>query len=183
MKVVRLKEYAYIKKYMSKTQGISIESKNAGLMRIYMVPPKRQWNRMIPYLLIINGQKMMPVGISWAVMFRCLIDRLANYPSQTIDRDNYEILIEEAIVDTKSVYPAMHIQELRKEMNVFLDELTRQDKAVAINAFHPIRSEKEYEQSFKKAGNAVWQFPDSTIARKESIKLEKINGMRKGGPV
>ena len=181
MKLVRLKEYLYIKKNLSTIQGLSIDSKNAGILRLFMVPPSKQWDRTIPYILIINGQKMLPVGVSWAVMLHRLMKRMQEYGSLVIDKDNYEIIIEEALLDTKVIYPAMHMKELRKEMKTFLDELRHQETMVPVHAFHPIRSEKIYAESFKKAGNEIWQYPDSTIAKSQSYKVEKINGMRKEG--
>lgn len=180
MRLARLKEYLYVKKNCRKALRMTFDIQDHGILDIFVIAPKHQWNRANPYILIINGDTMMPIGVSWAVLLQRLAVRLEEYGSERIDQDNYEILVEEAMLDAKVIYPAMHYKEIRKEMQTLLNRIARQEKMVPIHRYHPIRSQKEYRDGFKKIDPILWMQKDRNEVPHRIFKVAQLNRLRKG---
>lgn len=76
-------------------------------VRIHMVPPKQGWNRAVPWLLVLNGQDILPVGLSWAIMLSCFMDHLEPYAGRELDETTWDEVLDGTVEDTRKVYPAM----------------------------------------------------------------------------
>lgn len=128
MRLTRTQERKYVRKNLREVRHITLNPKEPGVVRVHMIPPKTVWDRRAPYLLILNGQYLLPIGISWAIMLDCLIRRLEPTDGQVVEKADWTTLIWDAVNDTAKVYPAMKPTDVRKEM----DRLIRMLETVAV---------------------------------------------------
>lgn len=85
-----------------------------------MVPPKQGWNRAVPWLLVLNGQDILPVGLSWAIMLSCFMDHLEPYAGRELDETTWDEVLDGTVEDTRKVYPAMTGKLIRGELQKLL---------------------------------------------------------------
>lgn len=125
MRLVRLKEYRYIKKHLRAVRHITLDPYGPGVVRVHMIPPKTSTNRLVPYVLILNGQDVFPIGVSWAIMLSCFIDEMEPYHGKELTKEDWNKLTELTILDTKKLYPALENSFIRSELNKLLHTLKR----------------------------------------------------------
>lgn len=123
MKLVRLKEYLYIRKHLREVRHITLDPYGPGVVRVHMIPPGTCTNRAIPYVLILNGQDIMPIGVSWAIMLSCFMDAMQPYDGKELQQQDWNKLTEDAIRETKKIYPALEWSFLRSELKKLLHTL------------------------------------------------------------
>jgi len=117
MKLARLAERRYVKKHLGCVRHITLDPGGPGVIRIHMVPPSGAWDRSVPWLLILNGQDILPVGLSWAIMLGCFMDRLQPYEGRELEEEAWDAVLDGAVKDTQAVYPAMTKKLIRGELN------------------------------------------------------------------
>jgi len=121
MKLARLAERRFVKKNLRCVRHITLDPGGPGVIRIHMIPPEKSWDRTVPWLLILNGQDILPVGLSWAIMLSCFMDRLQPYEGRELAESEWDAVLTDTIGDTQKVYPVMPEDLLRKELQKLLD--------------------------------------------------------------
>ena len=121
MKLARLAEYRFVRAHLSCVRHITLDPGGPGVIRIHMVPPSQPWNRAVPWLLILNGQDILPVGLSWAILLGCFMDRLEPFEGKELDQKTWDGVLDDAVRDTKKIYPAMTETLIREELRKLLD--------------------------------------------------------------
>lgn len=120
MRLVRLKEYLYIKKYLRTVRHITLDPYGPGVVRVHMVPPKTSADRRVPYVVILNGQDIVPIGVSWAILLSNFMDAMQPFDARELQTDDWSALIEKTIAQTKKVYPALTESFIRGELKDLL---------------------------------------------------------------
>lgn len=120
MKLSRWAERRYVKKHLRCVRHITLNPNGPGAVRIHMVPPKQGWNRAVPWLLVLNGQDILPVGLSWAIMLSCFMDHLEPYAGRELDETTWDEVLDGTVEDTRKVYPAMTGKLIRGELQKLL---------------------------------------------------------------
>ena len=59
-------EERYRRKHLNCVRHITLDPKGHGVVRIHMIPP-RQDAADAPFLLLLNGDKLVPLNLSWAI--------------------------------------------------------------------------------------------------------------------
>ncbi|MGN1116892.1 MAG: radical SAM protein, partial [Candidatus Ornithomonoglobus sp.] len=121
MNIVRMKEHSFIKKHLRCVRHVTLDPKGPGVVRIHMIPPDTSWNRAVPYILVLNGQYLLPIGVSWAIMLSCFIDRIEEAGSGVRYDVDWDAAIKKTVADTRKIYPAMTSANIRKELVKLLD--------------------------------------------------------------
>ena len=73
-------EERYRRKHLSCVRHITLDPKGHGVVRIHMIPP-RQDAADAPFLLLLNGDKLVPLNLSWAILLANFMDRLEPFLS------------------------------------------------------------------------------------------------------
>lgn len=123
MKLVRLSEHRYICAHLRAIRHLTLDPRGPGVIRIHMVPPDTTWNRSVPYLLILNGQDILPIGLSWAIMLSCFIDEMEPYAGRELTADEWNRVVHRTVSATSKVYPSILQSDIRKELDKLLDAL------------------------------------------------------------
>ena len=63
-----------------------------GVVRMHLVPPKFNLFKNAPYILILNGYYLLPVGYSWAVMLSAFMDEVNRFDGAGISDADFEVM-------------------------------------------------------------------------------------------
>ena len=96
-----------------------------GVIRIHLVPPKYMRTKNADSLVIINGQDILPINESWAILLSEYIKSVNDFGDGPMTGKELEGIIEKTIRNTKKVYPRVEdkilLEDLENMISVFED--------------------------------------------------------------
>ena len=113
----------YIRENLDEVKHTTLNPEGPGVVRIHMVPPKYENNEPVGSIVILNGQDVVPLNVSWAVLLSMLIDRINVYHGKPISDEDVDKIVEETVKEAKKVYRWIPSVIIRKDifriMNTF----------------------------------------------------------------
>lgn len=83
-----------------------------------------------PFLLLLNGAKLIPLNLSWAILLANFMAALESFftegdnaPDREVEQADWERLAEEAVTATRSVYPRTKPEQLREDLALLMESL------------------------------------------------------------
>lgn len=111
MKFLSYAERSFLRRHLNRVRHITLDPGGPGVVRIHLVPCK-SGSRHTPYLAILNGQDLLPLNVSWAILLTNLIEALRPYEGKEPSQDDWAALSRQAVAATARVYrttPALQI--------------------------------------------------------------------------
>ena len=115
------RERRYRKEHLRQVCHTTLDPMMPGVVRIHLVPPRATDSNQVPYLVILNGQDILPVTFSWAVLLSAFMDALAPSAGAEIPDGAYDALIAETVKRVQRVYPRTTDETLRGDLHRMLD--------------------------------------------------------------
>lgn len=122
MKHMTFRERRYRRAHLDCVRHITLDPKGPGVVRIHMIPP-RDDTPDAPFLLLLNGARLVPLNLSWAILLANLMDQLQAYEGQDLAEDQWESLLTAAVEETHRTYPRTKKQLLANDMHLMLTSL------------------------------------------------------------
>ena len=122
MKHMTFRERRYRRAHLDCVRHITLDPKGRGVVRIHMIPPREDAEN-APFLLLLNGARLVPLNLSWAIMLANLMDQLQAYEGQDLAEDQWESLLTAAVEETHRTYPRTKKQLLANDMHLMLTSL------------------------------------------------------------
>ncbi len=94
-----------------------------GVVRMHLVPPKFRLLGDPPYILILNGYYLLPVGYSWAVMLGIFMEEVCRYDGMPMSEEDVEGIMESTVLRTRKVYSSVTAEYVRGDLEWMLDVL------------------------------------------------------------
>ena len=91
-----------------------------GVVRMHLVPPKFNIFRNAPYILILNGYYLLPLGYSWAIMLSAFMEEVNKFDGKPISDDDMATVTANTVRHTRIVYPAIEEDEIREDLEDML---------------------------------------------------------------
>lgn len=91
----------------------------SGAVRIHLIPPGRP-KAGIPWVLILNGQDILPLNTSWAVLLAEFINEVNRHSGETLADALLEEVIGNAILNVQRVFPKAKKSMLRSDLRVII---------------------------------------------------------------
>ena len=85
MKYLSLAEHAYVYNHLNRVRHITLDPDGPGAVRIHLVPCRKP-DRTTPFVAILNGQDILPLQISWAILLANLMNALQPFAGKEISR-------------------------------------------------------------------------------------------------
>ena len=82
MKHMTFRERRYRRAHLDCVRHITLDPKGPGVVRIHMIPP-RDDTPDAPFLLLLNGARLVPLNLSWAILlanFMAALESVAAIP-------------------------------------------------------------------------------------------------------
>ncbi len=128
MRITR-REKKFWEQHLSCVRHITLDPKGPGVVRLHMIPPRAE-GKDEPFLLLLNGAKLIPLNLSWAILlanFMAALERFFtegdNAPDREVKQADWERLAEEAVTATRSVYPRTKPEQLREDLALLMESL------------------------------------------------------------
>ena len=100
----------------------TLNPKGPGAVRIHLIPPKWRPFSDAPYVMILNGYYILPLGYSWAILLRNFIREVNVFDGRPINEAQMKQVMDKAVSRTKRVY-YVKTQELQEDLQEMLDLL------------------------------------------------------------
>ncbi|MCR5591412.1 MAG: radical SAM protein [Lachnospiraceae bacterium] len=113
----------YIKENLNEVKHTTLNPEGPGVVRIHMVPPKYDGPEPEGSVVILNGQDIIPINVSWAVLLSMLIDAINEYHGRPISEEDTKKIVESTVISARSVYRFIPKAIIKKDifriMNTF----------------------------------------------------------------
>ncbi len=113
----------YIKENLGEVKHTTLNPEGPGVVRIHMVPPKYDGPEPVGSVVILNGQDVIPINVSWAVLLSMLIDSINEYHGRPITDEDTKKIVDSTLIRARSVYKLIPKFIIRKDifriMNTF----------------------------------------------------------------
>ena len=128
MRITR-REKKFWEQHLSCVRHITLDPKGPGVVRLHMIPPRAE-GKDEPFLLLLNGAKLIPLNLSWAILLANFMAALEHFftegdnaPDREVKQADWERLAEEAVTATRSVYPRTKPEQLREDLALLMESL------------------------------------------------------------
>ncbi len=112
--------------YLEYRRGVShctFDPDGPGAVRIHLVPPKFHLFKNAPYIVILNGYYLLPLGYSWAILLSNFMYEVNRFEGRPITDADEEKIVANTVASTKKAYPSIPAEELREDLAEMLDIL------------------------------------------------------------
>lgn len=122
---MQIKEIIYRMVSMREVAHTTLNPDGPGVVRIHLIPPKLGIKGGAPSVAIINGQDIIPVNHSWAVLLNMFINEVNKYDGNEVTEDDLWDIVEKTMHKAKKIYSKTSAvrmcEDLWKIVNTFCD--------------------------------------------------------------
>lgn len=90
--------------------------KDPGAIRIHLIPPRFRLFGFVPSIAILNGNQIIPVNESWAILLTEFIKQLNQYGDGEMPEEDLEKIIQTVCSNMKRVYPDADAELFREDL-------------------------------------------------------------------
>lgn len=127
----------FIKRYITKNFNevihTTLNPEGPGVIRIHMIPNQKGQS-----IVIINGQDIIPVNLSWSILLSEFIAVINNYDGKEISQKDSDSIISNTCKNVKRVFPFVPKKRLENDIKFILHTFTQ------IAYRQPVDAEIEY---------------------------------------
>lgn len=129
-----------IKKYVRENFGevlhTTLNPEGPGVVRIHLIPPKVDGDDFGKSVAIINGQDIIPIGISWTILLAEFIKEVNKFSDREVNDDDINLIMKRTVKDVRKVYPMLSKKLIKEDiyiiMNTFKQIAYREDVDASI---------------------------------------------------
>lgn len=112
MKHLTYAERAFLHAHLSRVRHVTLDPDGPGVVRIHLIPCRRP-DRETPFVAILNGQELLPLNVSWAILLTNLIEAVQPHSGKELTLEDWSAITAQAVAATRRVYrrtPAFQIE-------------------------------------------------------------------------
>ncbi|MFR3225717.1 MAG: hypothetical protein ACLTNY_01965, partial [Blautia massiliensis (ex Durand et al. 2017)] len=96
MKYLTYAERAFLHGHLSRVRHVTLDPDGPGVVRIHLIPCRRP-DRDTPFVALLNGQDLLPLQISWAILLTNLIEALQRRSGEALAPADWSAVTAEAV--------------------------------------------------------------------------------------
>jgi len=112
---------AYMKTTFTEVLHTTLNPEGPGAIRIHLIPPKFDDERIWPSVAIINGSDILPVNPLWAILVAELIQNTNRYDGKPLSEDLIEGIVNDSVAGVKKLVPYCSAARLHKDLETIYD--------------------------------------------------------------
>ena len=112
-------ESSYLHQHLSVVRHVTLDPEGPGVLRIHLLPCKKA-RRNVPFVALLNGQDILPLSVSWAILLAGLMDALQPFEGKEITEDQWTGIAAQAVETAAAVYPKTAPDQIRADLNAML---------------------------------------------------------------
>lgn len=118
-----LGELAQYRAWRSGVVHTTLNPEGPGAVRIHLIPPRWRLFGKRPYVVILNGYYVLPLGYSWAVLLEHFIKEINRFDGKPMSDEDMEHVVMLAIKKTHAVYPDALLTDLAEDLGAIFSVL------------------------------------------------------------
>lgn len=99
----------------------TLNPQGPGAVRIHLIPPKFSWFKTVPSVVILNGQDVLPINESWAILLTELIKQINKYEHHAVSQEEMNGIMHDTFHNVRKVYNNVEDSKLRDDISVIMD--------------------------------------------------------------
>ena len=121
-KQLTYREHMFLRAHLNRVRHITLDPDGPGVVRIHLVPCHKP-DRETPFTAILNGQDILPLNVSWAILLTNLIEALKPYTGKEIKPEEWSAIHAQAVAATRKVYRKTEYAQIESDLQIMLDYL------------------------------------------------------------
>ena len=117
-----LLERRYRRRHLECVRHITLDPKGRGVLRIHIIPPRQDADN-APFLLLLNGSRLVPLNLSWAILLANFMDRLEPFTGVEIAESDWTAMAAGAVAETHKTYPFTSKERLSDDLATMIRSL------------------------------------------------------------
>lgn len=106
----------YIKTNLNEVKHTTLNPEGPGVVRIHLVPPKYDSGQIQNSVVILNGQDIIPINVTWALILSELIDEINRYHGRPISQEDVDNIVNSTVDGVRDVYKFILKKTIRKDI-------------------------------------------------------------------
>jgi MoaA/NifB/PqqE/SkfB family radical SAM enzyme len=94
--------------------------KGPGVIRIHMIPPKFKAFKFVPSTVILNGQDVLPINESWAVLLTEFVRGVNEFGDGQMDEESLNDILSGTFHRVRQVYPNVSDEILKEDLKTIV---------------------------------------------------------------
>ena len=119
-KQLTYREHMFLRAHLNRVRHITLDPDGPGVVRIHLVPCHKP-DRETPFTAILNGQDILPLNVSWAILLTNLIEALKPYTGKEIKPEEWSAIHAQAVAATRKVYRKTEYAQIESDLQIMLD--------------------------------------------------------------
>lgn len=116
-----LREKIYELKNWKSVVHTTFNPQGPGVIRIHMVPPKFHPFRMVPSVVILNGQDILPLNESWAILLTEFIRQINTHGLAEMSESDLDTILQNTFYHVCKVFPDVSEELLQEDLRLIMD--------------------------------------------------------------
>ena len=104
----------YIKN-INEISHVTFDPYGPGVVRIFLIPPKKIKSG-ISWVIILNGESIIPICMAWAILLREFINEINKYEGKSVSRDDIDKAKDNACDTVKKLYPKTDLKMIKSDL-------------------------------------------------------------------
>lgn len=119
------RELRYARSNFGEVFHTTLNPEGPGAVRIHLVPPVVSGDEIAPSLAIINGQDIIPVGVSWSILLCEFIKEVNKYSGHPVSDKEAALIRKAACRAVRKVYPLLGRRKTDRDIYTIMDTFTK----------------------------------------------------------
>lgn len=114
-----------LRTYLRKVDGVihtTLNPYRTNAIRLHLIPPAKK-RPGVPWVLILNGQDILPLNTSWAILLAELISAANRRAGNPIDAQEMNRVVAETLAQVQRVFPRVEERLLRADLTSILNTI------------------------------------------------------------
>lgn len=122
MKHLSYRERAFLRGHLNRVRHVTLDPDGPGVVRIHLIPCTKP-DRDTPFVAILNGQDILPLNLSWAILLTNLIEALQPHSGTELKDSDWSAINAQAVADTRKIYRKTEPLQIESDLQMMLDTL------------------------------------------------------------
>ena len=122
MKYLSYGERAFLRGHLNRVRHVTLDPDGPGVVRIHLIPCTKP-DRDTPFVAILNGQDILPLNLSWAILLTNLIEALQPHAGTELKDSDWSAINAQAVAATRKIYRKTEPLQIESDLQMLLDTL------------------------------------------------------------
>ena len=113
-------ERMFLRARLNRVRHITLDPDGPGVVRIHLVPCYKP-DRETPFTAILNGQDILPLNVSWAILLTNFIEALKPYTGKEIRPEEWSAINAQAVAATRKIYRKTEYAQIESDLKTLVD--------------------------------------------------------------